>query len=424
VGLDYLGVELAVSFSHAGFVVDGFDADPEKVAMLRDRKSYLSRISSEEIQEATNRGFQAREDLYRLSDADVIILCVRSELDKDRQADWQVLRQTTFNVAEFLRAGQLVVFESTAYPGAAEQLVMPILEKANSAHLRVSRNTAKSDEIFLAISSGRIGPLRATPGGTKLPKFIAGIDHFSVALAAELYRTCSGPIVVVSSASTAELIKVFDSVYQAVNTALANELKQVCLRMGIDPWEVIDAVSACLCGPQVFYPGPGLGGSDIPLDSYSMSWKAKSVGVSARLVELANEINGNMPEFVVRHTGDALNELRQGIKGSRIMVLGVTNDRNVDDLLESPSLAIIELLRDAGAQVDYNDPFVPVLVRGRHGDLNMASTSMDDLSGYDAVLIATNHSAYDYTRIVSQAKLVIDTRNASKGIASSKIVRC
>ena len=155
---------------------------------------------------------------------------------------------------------------------------------------------------------------------------------------------------VVSSASTAELIKVFDSIYQAVNTALANELKQVCLRMGIDPWEVIDAVSACLCGPQVFYPGPGLGGSDIPLDSYSMSWKAKSVGVSARLVELANEINGSMPEFVVRHTGDALNELRQAIKGSRIMVLGVTAERDVDDLLESPSLAIIELLRDAGAR--------------------------------------------------------------------------
>ena len=424
VGLDYAGIDLAISLSHAGFVVDGFDADPGKIAILRDRKSYLSRISSEQIQEARNRGFQAREDLSRLSRADVIILCVRSGLDENQQPDLQVLRETTFSISEFLRAGQLVVIESTAYPGAAEQLVMPILEKANSAHLRVSRNTGDANEIFLAISPGNIRTLRTTPEGAKLPKIIAGVDHFSVALAADLYRTCSGPIVVVSSPTTAELIKVFDSVYQAVNTALANELKQVCLRMGMDPWEVIDAVSACPCGSQVFYPGPGLGGSDIPLDCYSMAWKANSVGASARLVELAYEINRSMPEVIVRYTADALNGLRKPVKGSHILVLGVTSEKDMDDLSESPSLAIIERLRSAGAQVDYNDPFVPALERGHHGDLNLVSTPLDELSSYDAVLIATNHSAYDYTRIVAQAKLVIDARNATRGFESSKIVRC
>jgi UDP-N-acetyl-D-glucosamine dehydrogenase len=424
VGLDYTGLELALSFAHAGFVVDGFDADLGRVSRLQYRKSYLSRISSEQIYEATSRGFQAREDLSRISGADVIILCARSALDENQQMDLRSLRETTFSVAEFLHAGQLVVLECTAYPGAAEQLVMPILEKANSAHLRVSRNTGKSDEIFLAISPGVGGPARTTPGRARLPKIIAGIDHFSVALAGELYRTICEPIVVVSSPSTAELIKVFESVYQTVNTALANELKQVCLRMGLNPWEVIDAVSACSCGSRVFYPGPGLGGCDIPLDCYAMSRKAKSVGLSARLVELANEINGGMPEFTVRYTGDALNERGQAIKGSRILVLGVTSEKDVDDVSESPSVAIIELLRGAGAEVHYNDPFMPILERGRHGDLNMASASMDDLSGYDAVLIATNHTVYDYMRIVSEAKLVIDARNATKGIESSKIVRC
>lgn len=424
VGLDYGGLGLAISFSHAGFVVDGFDADQSRLAMLRDRRSYLSRISSEQILNATNRGFQARDDLSRLAEADVIILCVRPGLDENRQVDMRSLRETTFNVAEFLRAGQLVVLESTVYPGAAEELFMPILERANSAHLRVSRNTGASDEIFLAIAPALGGPFRAAPGGAGQPKIIAGIDRFGVSLAEELYRTCFGSIVVVSSASTAELIKVFDSVYQSVNTALANELKQLCLRMRIDPWEVIDAFGACLRGTGVFYPGPGLGGDDIPLDSYSMPWKAKSIGASAKLVELANEINRSMPELVVRYTADALNRARQAIKGSRILVLGVTCEKDVDDLSESPSFTIIELLRALGAQVDYNDPLVPVLQRGRDGDLNMTSAPINDLSGYDAVVIATNHTAYDYVQIVSQAKLVIDPRNATRGIESSKTVRC
>jgi UDP-N-acetyl-D-glucosamine dehydrogenase len=351
VGLDYVGLDLAISFSRAGFVVDGFDTAPGRVAMLRSRKSYLSRISSAQILEARNRGFQAREDLSPLSEADVIILCIRPELDKDRHADWRFLRQTTFEVAEFLRAGQLVVVESTAYPGPAEQIVMPILEKANSAHLRVSRDTGMWDEIFLAISPGRIGPLRTAQAATKLPKFIAGIDHFSVALAAELYGTCSAPLVIVSSASTAELIDVFKSAYKIVNTALTNELKQVCLRMGIDQWEVIEAVSACLCGTQVFYAGPGLRVSHIPLDSCSMSRKARSVGVSARLVELADDINRMMPDFLVRHTGNALKELGEGIKGSQILVLGVASEKSADDLLGLPSLTLIELLRSVEALV-------------------------------------------------------------------------
>jgi UDP-N-acetyl-D-glucosamine dehydrogenase len=424
VGLGYVGLPLALLFSNHDVVVEGFDIDSTKVEKLLSRRSYIWRIAPEEISAARDRGFHATTDLSHIAEVDVIILCVPTPLNENQEPDLRFIRETAFSIAPYLRAGQLIVLESTTYPGTTEEVVLPILEEANCAHLKVSRGTASKDDIFLAFSHEREDPGNTNFERRDVPKVVGGVDKFSTDLATELYAIAFKHIVPVSTPAVAEMTKLLENIYRCVNIALVNELKQLCMRMGIDIWEVIDAAKTKPFGFQPFYPGPGLGGHCIPVDPFYLSWKARAFDFRTRFIELAGEVNANMPYFVVQCTSEALNENRKSLKGSRILVLGVAYKRDIDDLRESPSLTIIELLRQAGAHADYNDPFFPHVGKGRHYELNMDSASMDDVSQYDAVLIVTDHSSYDYPQIVSQAKLVIDTRNATRGIESDKIVRC
>ena len=424
VGLGYVGLPLALMFSNSGFVVEGFDLDATKVEKLIQRRSYLWRIPPEEIALARDRGFHATTDLSMIRDTDVVIICVPTPLDENQEPDLRYIRETAFNIAPHLHAGQLIVLESTTYPGTTEEVLIPILEEANGSHLRVSRNTAAADEIFVAFS-----PEREDPGNTEVdrrdvPKVVGGIDRFSTEVAAALYSRVFKQIVPVSSPAVAEMTKLLENIYRCVNIALVNELKQLCMRMGINIWEVIDAAKTKPFGFHAFYPGPGLGGHCIPIDPFYLSWKAKAYDFRTKFIELAGEVNVGMPYFVVQCTSEALNHIKKPMNGSRILVLGIAYKKDIDDLRESPSLIVIELLRRAGAEVDYNDPFFPHVGRGRHYDLNMNSVPIEEVCRYDAVLIATDHSAYDYPRIVSEAALVIDTRNATVGIVSDKIVRC
>ena len=424
VGLGYVGLPLALLFSGNGVVVEGFDIDATKVAKLLSRRSYIWRIAPEEISMARDRGFHATTDLSRIYEMDAVILCVPTPLNENQEPDLRFIRETAFSIAPYLHAGQLIVLESTTYPGTTEEVVLPILEQANCAQLRVSRTSAAKDDIFLAFSPEREDPGNTTVERRDVPKVVGGVDKFSTQLAAELYAIAFRHIVPVSTPAVAEMTKLLENIYRCVNIALVNELKQLCLRMGVDIWEVIDAAKSKPFGFQPFYPGPGLGGHCIPIDPFYLSWKARAFDFRTKFIELAGEVNAEMPYFVVQCLSEALNQRRKSVNGSHILVLGLAYKKDIDDLRESPSLTIIELLRRAKAQVDYNDPFFPQVGHGRHYDLNMISAPIEEVSTYDAVLIATDHSCYDYPRMVSQAQLVIDTRNATKGIESEKIVRC
>jgi UDP-N-acetyl-D-glucosamine dehydrogenase len=424
VGLGYTGLRLAILFSNCGFAVDGFEFDPVKAKKLQARHSYLSRISSDEISHALDRGFRVMTDLVHLSETDVIIICTPERFDNHQAPTLRDMREASFSIASNLHAGHLVVVENSSYPGCTEEVIAPILEGANSQHLKISRNTAAPDEIFVGISPDRADSEDTAIDQRDVPKVVAGIDRFGAELTAILYGSVFKEVISVSSVSVAELSKLLENAYRSVNTALANELKQICLRMGVDPWEVINAASTKPFDFQPFYPTPGYTDPAILSDSLSLAWKAKAYGVRAKLVELATEINTGMPEFIVRCTGEALNRLRRPLKGSRVLLLGADREQDVDSVRDSPSLAIIELLRRAGAQVTYSSPLQLKVNRGSHEDRSMVSLSTDDISGYDAVVIATDHSSYDYSQIVLQAKLVIDTRNATRGLTSEKIVRC
>lgn len=424
VGLGCVGLPLALMFTDCGFVVQGFDFDADKVRKLTDRRSYLWNIAPEKISAARDRGFQATTELSLISEVDVVIVCVPTRLNADREPDVSFIRETAFNIAPYLHSGQLIVLEGATYPGTTEEVLLPILESANCAHLRVSRNTAQNDEMFLAFSSEFQDHGNATVVRHDVPKVVGGVDKFSTQLTTDLYLSVFREVHPVSIPAAAEMINLLENTYRFVNVALVNELKQICMRIGVDIWEVIDAAKTRRSGFEAFYPGPGLGGHSTQVCPFYLSWKAKIHEFRARFIELAGDVNARMPDFVVQCLSEALNMHRKCINGSTILVLGIAYKKDVDDFYESPSLTIIELLRRARAHVDYNDPFLPYVGRGAHWDLNMTSTSIQDVSRYDAVLIATDHSSYDYSRIVSQAQLVIDTRNATRGIESDKIVRC
>lgn len=315
------------------------------------------------------------------------------------------------------------MLESTTYPGTTNDVVIPILEKNNPRGLKVARGAGENG-VHVAFSPEREDPGNDTVARHDIPKVVGGCSQGAFELASAMYGSIFRRVVAVSSPAAAEMTKLLENIYRCVNIALVNELKQLCMRMGIDIHEVIDAAKTKPFGFQAFYPGPGLGGHCIPIDPFYLSWKAKEYDFRTRFIELAGEVNTNMPYFVIEQTASALNERCKSIKGSRILVLGLAYKRDIDDLRESPSLTIIELLREKGATVLYNDPYFPTVGRGRHYDLNMVNTSLENLGQYDAVLIVTDHTSYDYPGIVEQAQLVIDTRNATKGIESPNIVRC
>lgn len=425
IGLGYVGLPLSLLLADAGFQVTGFDIDQRKIDDLQAGRSYIFRIPAEEIEQARSQGFQATADFAGLADQDAIILCVPTPLTTHREPDLSYIEKTAQAVAPWLQAGQLVVLESTTYPGTTQDVLIPILEAQNRSNLKVHTGANEDDNTFFVAFS----PEREDPGNTDvarrdIPKVVGGHDKVASELAATMYEAIFTRAVRVSTTGAAEMTKLLENIYRCVNIALVNELKVLALRMGIDIWEVIDAAATKPFGFHAFYPGPGLGGHCIPIDPFYLSWKAKEYDFNTRFIELAGEVNEAMPEFVVQQVGKALNTQKKPLNGSRILMLGMSYKKNIDDLRESPSLTIIELLRAEGAEVLYNDPYHPTVGQGRHYKLNMNSTPLTDLGQYDCVLIVTDHSDYDYAEIVKESKLVVDSRNATKGISASNVVRC
>jgi UDP-N-acetyl-D-glucosamine dehydrogenase len=422
IGLGYVGLPLTLLFSEEKFAVTGFDVDAKKVTSLNSGDSYIVRIPATEIQAAQRSGFRATAEYAEIAQMDVVIICVPTPLTEFHEPDLSYIRQTAEAIAPHLREGQLIILESTTYPGTTEEILIPILE-SNPDGLRVARD-AESTGFYVAFSPEREDPGNDTVARRDLPKVIGGAGPVALELASAVYSTIFNRTIPVSTPATAEMTKLLENIYRCVNIALVNELKQLCQRMNIDIFEVIDAAKTKPFGFQAFYPGPGLGGHCIPIDPFYLSWKAKQFDFRTRFIELAGEVNTAMPYYVIEQTAAALNERERALKNSKILILGMAYKKDVDDLRESPALTIIELLRQRGAIVSYNDPFFPYVGQGRHYHLDMHCAPLDDLAQYDCVLIVTDHSDYDYERIVRESKLVVDTRNATKHIASDKIVRC
>jgi UDP-N-acetyl-D-glucosamine dehydrogenase len=426
IGMGYVGLPLALLYNAAKFPVTGFDVDEKKVKTLTDGGSYIVRIEPLEIQKARQSGFTATSDYRLIAEQDAIIICVPTPLNEYREPDMSYIVRTAETVAPYLRAGQLIVLESTTYPGTTEEVMVPILEKGNRAALKASRNgsDANSDVFYVAFSPEREDPGRTDIERHDIPKVIGGVDAIATELACALYGSIFRRTVPVSTPAAAEMTKLLENIYRCVNIALVNELKLLCLRMGIDIWEVIDAAKTKPFGFQPFFPGPGLGGHCIPVDPFYLSWKAKEFDFQTRFIELAGEVNTYMPYHVVTSVAKALNVRKKPLNGSKVLVLGVAYKKDIDDLRESPSLTIIEALQKEGAKVSYNDPYFAFVGRGRHYDLQMSRTPLENLGQYDCVLIVTDHSDYDFRGIVAEAQLVVDSRNATRGIVSDKIVHC
>jgi UDP-N-acetyl-D-glucosamine dehydrogenase len=432
IGCGYVGLPLALRFAEAGHKVTGFDTDPNKVSMLNAGKSYIEHIPQTKIQQFVNsKHFSATTDFARLKEADAIIICVPTPLDERREPDLSYVEQTAISIYPHLQKGQLVVLESTTYPGTTEEMVLPILEKSG-LHCPLASgidNENIAGDFYLAFSPEREDPGNKQFGLAQIPKVVGGLNPPSGRAAQALYAQVVARVVPVSSTRAAEMAKLLENIFRCVNIALVNELKMLSLRMGIDIWEVIDAAATKPFGFMPFYPGPGLGGHCIPVDPYYLSWKAREYDFSTRFIELAGEVNTAMPYNVVEAIATALNERQKSIKSAKLLVLGVAYKKDVDDLRESPTLKIMQLLQQRGAHLDYNDPYFPQLHKMRHYNYeNMKSVPLNPqtLAAYDAVIIATDHSSYDYIALVDAAKLVIDTRNATRRVIRhrEKIVLC
>src|SRR5277367_799929 len=432
IGCGYVGLPLALRFAEAGHKVTGFDTDPNKVSMLNAGKSYIEHIQQTKIQQFVNsKHFGATTDFARIKEADAIIICVPTPLDERREPDLSYVEQTALSIYPHLQRGQLVVLESTTYPGTTEELVLPILEKSGLHCPIVSgpENENVACDFFLAFSPEREDPGNKQYGLAQIPKVVGGLNPPSGRAAVAIYAQVVAKVVPVSSTRAAEMAKLLENIFRCVNIALVNELKMLSLRMNFDIWEVIDAAATKPFGFMPFYPGPGLGGHCIPIDPYYLSWKAREYDFSTRFIELAGEVNTAMPYHVVDAIAAALNDHKKSTKDARLLILGVAYKKDVDDLRESPSLKLLELLTERGAKLDYNDPYFPALHKMRHYDFsNMRSTDLSPaaLAGYDCVLIATDHTSYDYEAIVRDSKLVVDTRNATRHVKQSreKVVHC
>ena len=410
IGLGYVGLPLLAAFHRGGMRVLGFDVDPRKIEMLRRGETYLKHLGAELVTDLLKTGrFDATTDFARLGECDAVISCVPTPLGRHLEPDLSFIEQTAADIARALRPGQLVVLESTTYPRTTRDIMLPPL---------AARGLQCGRDFFLAYSPEREDPGRKDHSTQTIPKLVGGIDPVSGELATALYRKAIKQVIPVSSAEVAESAKLLENIYRAVNIALVNEMKVVLTAMGIDVWEVIDAARTKPFGFQAFYPGPGLGGHCIPIDPFYLTWKAREVGHATRFIELAGEVNHAMPEYVVRRLTLALNGRGKAVNGSRVLVLGLAYKPDVDDVRESPSLELIEHLSELGARVDYNDPHVPATHRMRRYDLGMQSVPLtpEALRGYDCVLVATHHSAYDWQSIADNAQLIVDTRGALRGV--------
>jgi UDP-N-acetyl-D-glucosamine dehydrogenase len=432
IGMGYVGLPLGLLFSAKGVKTTGFDIDPVKVEMLRKGKTYIQHIPSETIASQLNVGkFDATTDFGRLRKMDAILICVPTPLDEHHEPDLSFVRDTAAAIQPHLRAGQLVVLESTTYPGTTDEVVLPILEKSGmrcqpGKYLSSGKDVTWTDEedhdFFLAFSPEREDPGNKQFKTHQVPKVVGGLNGPSALIAGTLYRQAFDTVHLVSSTRSAEMAKILENTYRCVNIALVNELKLLCLKMGIDIWEVIEAAKTKPFGFTPFYPGPGLGGHCIPIDPFYLTWKAREYEFPTRFIELAGEINSSMPEHVVESVVEALNDRRKCLRGSRILVLGIAYKKDIDDLRESPSLRLIELLGLRGASVDYHDPFFPQLHKMRKYDMKLESIDLTAaaLAGYDAVIIATDHSNYEYSFIVDHSQLVIEMRNATVNVRENR----
>ncbi len=421
IGLGYVGLPLAATFAEGGFAVIGFDVDGAKIDALRAGRSYIRHIAAERLApllrvappQSPGAAFHPTTDYRLLRACDAILICVPTPLTENREPDLSYVTRTAETIAQHLRRDQLVVLESTTYPGTTDEVVRSILEDGG---LRAGV------DFYLAFSPEREDPNNAQYTTRTIPKLIGGCTPQCGAVAAALYGAILERIVPVSSARVAEAAKLLENIYRSVNIALVNELKVLFDRMGLNVWEVIDAAATKPFGFTAFYPGPGLGGHCIPIDPFYLTWKARQYDLTTRFIELAGEINHAMPAFVVAKVMDALNERRRSLNGARVLVLGVAYKRDLDDTRESPALKIIDLLMKKGAEVAYHDPYVPALRRSRHYDFNLGSVALtrEELGHADAVIIATDHTAFDYSFIVGASSLVIDTRNATRSVTSGR----
>ena len=421
VGLGYVGLPLALLFAGRGFRVMGFDTDAQKVAALNRGESYIHRITSHHIAEARRAGFHATGDFAAAAKLDAILICVPTPLGEGHTPDLSAVLATVKAIAPYLHTGQLVVLESTTYPGTTREVVAPEIEAAGR---HVDTDGAANAGVFVAYSPEREDPGNTTIERTAIPKVVGALSGSALAAAGALYGSVFARVVQVSTAEAAEMTKLMENIYRSVNIALVNEMKLLCLRMGIDVWEVLDAAATKPFGFQAFQPGPGLGGHCIPIDPFYLSWRARQFGMTTRFIELAGEVNEAMPQHVLDTVTAELGKRGVELGQAKVMVLGVAYKRDVDDLRESPALVLIEGLRRAGVAVSYHDPFFERVGQGRKYDLRMKRSPLTGLGEYDCVLIVTDHSCYDYAAIVTEAQLVVDTRNATRGIHSAKIVRC
>lgn len=411
IGLGYVGLPLVHAFVRSGHRTMGFDVDQKKVEQLSAGRSYIGHIPASWIETwLREKSFEPTADMRRLSEPDVLIICVPTPLSASRDPDLTYIESTARQIAAALRPGQLVVLESTTYPGTTRDVVLPILQ---SAGLR------PGVDFFLAYSPEREDPGNPNYAASNIPKVVGGIDAASAELAQSLYAHAVVKVVPVSNCEVAEACKILENTYRAVNIALVNELKMLCDKMGLDVWEVIAAAKTKPFGFQAFYPGPGLGGHCIPIDPFYLSWVARKHGMTTRFIELAGEINTSMPRYVIERLMEALNDHGKPVRGSRICVLGAAYKKDVDDPRESPAFELLELLAERGAVLSYSDPHVPKLPAMRHHNLPpLVSQSLtpEFLAEQDCVLIVTDHSAFDYPHIVEHARLIVDTRNATAAV--------
>jgi UDP-N-acetyl-D-glucosamine dehydrogenase len=415
VGLGYVGLPLANLFHQKGFPVVGFDIDTRKVDALKAGRSYIGHIPDARVGELVCDGrFEPTTDFQRIRDVDTVSICVPTPLDEYRQPDLSFIESTGRAIAPHLRKGQLVVLESTTYPGTTREVLQPILEAPSG--LLAGR------DFFLAYSPEREDPGNPNYSTSTIPKVVGGMDAESLAVAVALYEQAAAKVVPVSSMEVAEACKILENTYRAVNIALVNEMKMLFDRMGLSIWEVIDAAKTKPFGFQAFYPGPGLGGHCIPIDPFYLTWLAKRYGLNTRFIELAGEVNSRMPGYVVEQVMRGLNRAGKGVNGSKIAIIGIAYKKDVDDPRESPAFEIIEELLHLGAELSYHDPHVPRLPRMRKHKLQMASQTLtpDYLAGQDCVVIVTDHSAVDWNEVVRHSRLIVDPRNATGRVPGSR----
>ena len=414
IGLGYAGLPLVVRFGEERFHVLGFDTDPQKVDLLNKGKSYLKSVSTDRIRDLVGTGiFSATSDFSRLAEVDSILICVPTPLTEKMEPDLVYIENTARQISDNMKKGQLIVLESTTYPGTTEEILLPKFQ---------ARGWREGADFFLAYSPEREDPGNREYTTKSIPKVVGGITSNCQKVAKILYGQIIDDVVVVSATRVAEMTKLLENIYRSVNIALVNELKILADRMGIDIWEVIEAASTKPFGYFPFYPGPGMGGHCIPIDPFYLSWKAREFDFTTRFIQLSGEINVSMPYYVVSKAIDALNERGKTIKGSRILILGVAYKRDIDDIRESPALTIMKLLEEKGAKIAYNDPHVPKLHPMRKYNFTMSSKPLTEglLQEMDLVMLITDHRQYDYRWIVNNASLVVDTRNATKGIRSAR----